>query len=46
MFLILLKKFFCISYGLVCDEMTHLGQNEPINTKPITDIGIKDENFL
>ena len=30
---LLLKNFFYISYGLVCDEMTNLWRNEPINTK-------------
>ena len=33
MFQLLLKKFFYISYGFVCDEMTHLWRNEPINTR-------------
>ena len=30
---VLLKKFFYISYGLVCDKMTHLWWNQPINTR-------------
>ena len=30
---LLLKKFFYISYGLVCDEMTNLWWNYPINTR-------------
>ena len=29
------KEVFCVLYGLVFDNMTHLWQNETINTKSI-----------
>ena len=45
----LLKKFFDISYGLGCDEMTHLWRNEPINTKSrdrVPTLGSNKPNFV